>query len=99
MQRARLTAVIAGAAALAVALTACGSKSSTTGTGTTPTTGTSGAGGGSTAPATSAFKACMVTDTGGINDKSFNQSAWAGMQAAQADGKATGQLPAVDHRQ
>jgi basic membrane protein A len=24
----------------------------------------------------------MVTDTGGINDKSFNQSAWAGMQAA-----------------
>jgi basic membrane protein A and related proteins len=26
----------------------------------------------------------MVTDTGGINDKSFNQSAWAGMQAAAA---------------
>jgi basic membrane protein A len=24
----------------------------------------------------------MVTDTGGINDKSFNQTAWAGMQAA-----------------
>jgi len=30
------------------------------------------------------FKACMVTDTGGINDKSFNQSSWQGMQAAQA---------------
>jgi basic membrane protein A len=26
----------------------------------------------------------MVTDTGGINDKSFNQSAWQGMQAAEA---------------
>jgi basic membrane protein A len=26
----------------------------------------------------------MVTDIGGINDKSFNQSAWAGMQAAAA---------------
>jgi len=31
----------------------------------------------------------MVTDTGGIDDKSFNASAWAGMQKAQADGKAT----------
>ncbi len=29
------------------------------------------------------FKACMVTDTGGINDKSFNQASWAGVQAAQ----------------
>jgi basic membrane protein A len=28
--------------------------------------------------------ACMVTDTGGINDKSFNQSAWEGMQEAAA---------------
>ena len=26
------------------------------------------------------FKACVVTDTGGINDKSFNASAWAGLQ-------------------
>jgi basic membrane protein A len=30
-----------------------------------------------------AYKACMVTDTGGIDDKSFNASAWAGIQAAQ----------------
>lgn len=36
----------------------------------------------------SAFKACMVTDIGGIDDKSFNASAWAGMQAAQKHGKA-----------
>ena len=26
----------------------------------------------------------MVTDTGGINDRSFNASSWAGMQAAAA---------------
>jgi basic membrane protein A len=28
------------------------------------------------------FKACMVTDTGGIHDKSFNQSSFAGLLAA-----------------
>ena len=32
----------------------------------------------------SSFLGCMVTDTGGINDKSFNQSAWQGMQEAAA---------------
>jgi basic membrane protein A len=31
----------------------------------------------------------MVTDTGGIDDKSFNQSAWQGMQDAQSKGLAT----------
>ena len=31
----------------------------------------------------------MVTDTGGIDDRSFNASAWAGMQAAKKDGKAS----------
>jgi len=30
------------------------------------------------------FLACMVTDTGGIDDKSFNQSSWEGMKAAAA---------------
>jgi basic membrane protein A len=29
------------------------------------------------------FLACEVTDTGGINDRSFNASAWAGLQAAK----------------
>ncbi len=37
-----------------------------------------------TASAASKFKACVVTDTGGINDKSFNASAWAGLKAAAA---------------
>jgi basic membrane protein A len=40
---------------------------------------------GATASASAAgkkIKACMVTDTGGIDDKSFNAAAWAGLQAA-----------------
>ncbi len=31
----------------------------------------------------SAFTACQVTDTGGIDDNSFNQTAWKGIQDAQ----------------
>jgi basic membrane protein A and related proteins len=37
-----------------------------------------------TTTTTAKFKACMVTDIGGINDKSFNQSSWQGMTEAQA---------------
>jgi basic membrane protein A len=36
------------------------------------------------ASASGTFKACVVTDTGGINDKSFNESAWDGLKAAKA---------------
>jgi basic membrane protein A len=36
------------------------------------------------------YQACMVTDTGGIDDRSFNASAWKGMQDAhQANSKIT----------
>ena len=77
------TVVIAGAAAAALLLAGCGSKSSTS----TPV-GSGGSSAGTSAAAAS-FKACMVTDTGGIDDKSFNAAAWAGMQKAQSDGKAT----------
>ncbi|MFI5932800.1 BMP family protein [Actinoplanes sp. NPDC051494] len=38
---------------------------------------------GSGASAAAAYKACMVTDTGGIDDRSFNASAWAGLQGAK----------------
>ncbi len=33
---------------------------------------------------TAHFMGCMVSDFGGVNDKSFNQSSWEGMQAAAA---------------
>jgi basic membrane protein A and related proteins len=62
-------ALQAGAALAAVALLAAGCAKPSTSTTTTTT---------------STFKGCMVTDTGGINDKSFNQSSWQGMQAAAA---------------
>jgi len=49
--------------------------------------GSSGGGGSSnsSSPAAAAggYKACMVVDTGGVDDKSFNQGAWEGFQLAQ----------------
>jgi basic membrane protein A len=40
---------------------------------------------GATAPAW-AYKACAVTDTGGADDKGFNQNTWEGVQAAAKKG-------------
>jgi basic membrane protein A len=37
---------------------------------------------GTIVPAT-AFSTCEVTDTGGVDDKSFNQTAWKGVEDAQ----------------
>jgi basic membrane protein A and related proteins len=61
-------ALQAGAALAAVALLAAGCAKPSTSSSTTTST--------------PKFTGCMVTDTGGINDKSFNQSSWEGMQAA-----------------
>ena len=71
--RVTLRAVVAfGAIALLAA--ACGSPSSSS---SAPSSN-------SGASASAKFLGCMVTDTGGIDDKSFNQSSWEGMQAAAA---------------
>jgi len=78
------TALISAAATAAVSLVlaACGSSStsapSSTSSPTSAATSAAAAGGN--------FLGCMVTDTGGINDKSFNQSAWEGMQQAALSG-------------
>ncbi|MEX0428839.1 BMP family protein [Nocardioides sp. DS6] len=50
-----------------------------------PDNATSPSGGGSASGGGASVKACMVLDTGGVDDKSFNQSSWAGMQAAKKD--------------
>jgi basic membrane protein A len=63
-------------------IAACGSSSSSATPGGSATASATGSG--SATAATSSFLGCMVTDTGGINDKSFNQSAWQGMQEAAA---------------
>jgi basic membrane protein A and related proteins len=36
-------------------------------------------------PAAAAFKACQVTDTGGVDDASFNETAWAGVLKAETE--------------
>jgi basic membrane protein A len=73
------TAALAVSATMVIA--ACGSSTSSA-----PSAGASSssasAGSGSSAATTGKFLGCMVTDTGGIDDRSFNASAWAGMQAA-----------------
>jgi len=58
----------------ALALAACGSKPADSG-------GSTAASGAATGPQ---FTACMVLDTGGVDDKSFNQSSYAGLTAAAA---------------
>jgi basic membrane protein A and related proteins len=74
--RGTLRAVVA-VSAIALLAAACGS-SPTTSSGSSPSSGTT------SSTTASKFLACMVTDTGGIDDKSFNQSSWEGMHAAQA---------------
>jgi basic membrane protein A and related proteins len=73
------TAALAVSAMLAIA--ACGSSTSTASSGTSTSASASTGSGGPTA-SSAKFLGCMVTDTGGINDRSFNASSWAGMQAA-----------------
>jgi len=63
---------VAACMATALLVAACGNS-------TTPASSAS-----STAKATTKFTACMVADDGTIDDRSFNQSAWGGLQAAAA---------------
>jgi basic membrane protein A len=60
----------AALAAVGLAASACGSK---------PVTNTNSSG----STSASTFKACMVTDTGGLDDHSFNSAAWQGMNEAK----------------
>ena len=93
MRGLRTSAVFAGVAAVALVMSACGSKSNGGGGGgstppaSQPVVSSPPAGGGSSTesastPATKPISACMVLDTGGVDDKSFNQSSYAGMTAA-----------------
>ena len=73
------TAALAVSATLVIA--ACGSSTSSAPSGTSSSTSSSAT---SSAATSAKFLGCMVTDTGGIDDRSFNASSWAGMQAAAA---------------
>jgi basic membrane protein A len=74
---------MAGAAAVALVLAGCGSKSGGGNSSPPAQSQPPGNSNPASSPAAAAFKACMVLDTGGVDDKSFNQSSWAGMQAAK----------------
>ena len=71
--------LVAAPAVLALALTGCGGSAGSSGS-------SSGSAGGS-GDCASKDVLCvgLVTDTGKVDDKSFNQSAWQGVQAAKAD--------------
>ncbi len=68
------TAALATVALLAAA---CGSATNSSGSSSSPSSSSS-------ASTAGKFLGCMVTDIGGIDDKSFNASSWQGMQQAQA---------------
>jgi basic membrane protein A and related proteins len=70
------TVAALGAASLLIA--GCG-KPSSSNTTTEPTASDSTSSG---STSSGSLKACMVLDTGGVDDHSFNQSSWAGLQAA-----------------
>jgi basic membrane protein A and related proteins len=75
------TAALAVSASVVIA--ACGSSHSSASSSGSSSSSAS-AGSGSSAATTAKFTGCMVSDTGGIDDRSFNAAAWAGMQAAKA---------------
>ena len=84
----------AAAATASILLAACGNSTAGAPSAGKSASASSGASAGGSAGSGSVgsgkFLGCMVTDTGGINDKSFNQSAWQGMQeAASADKNVT----------
>ena len=65
--------------AMVLALAACG------GTASTPAPESESASGAEGAPEGTVYKIGMVTDVGGVNDQSFNQTSWEGLQALAAE--------------
>lgn len=83
----------AAAAAAALVLAACGGS----GGGSASSSSAGGGGGEGDCPGADAFCIGLVTDTGKVDDKSFNQSAWEGaLEAAQASGGYAKYIETVD---
>ncbi|HEY3438199.1 MAG TPA: BMP family ABC transporter substrate-binding protein [Actinotalea sp.] len=78
MKRLTRAAVLATATALALAACAAAPEAK-------PTTSTSAGGGASASATTSDYTACMVSDEGGFDDASFNQSGFEGLNKAKDD--------------
>jgi basic membrane protein A len=72
--------ILAVLAAVALVIAACGSK---------PKSSSSSSSSSKSSNAGASFKACLVTDTGGIDDRSFNASAYTGIKDAATAGGVT----------
>jgi len=84
----------AAAAAAALVLAACGGSG---GSSESSSSASGGGGGEGDCPGADAFCIGLVTDTGKVDDKSFNQSAWEGaLEAAQASGGYAKYIETVD---
>lgn len=84
----------AAAAAAALVLAACGGSG---GSSESSSSASGGGGGEGDCPGADAFCIGLVTDTGKVDDKSFNQSAWEGaIEAAQATGGYAKYIETVD---
>ncbi len=82
------TRLLALGASAAILLAACGGGATTAPT-TAPTGTAAATTSGTPVPSIAAFKACLVTDTGGLGDKGFNDNALKGLNDALAAGYAT----------
>lgn len=70
---------------MTASVTACGSGAKTASTAPASTGESKTESQAASTPAKTDFKIAMVTDTGGVNDQSFNQSSWEGLQKLAKD--------------
>jgi len=80
----RVTLMTVAAVSAAALLAACGSATSAPSSSSSSSSSAAPGSSSSTASAAGKFLGCMVTDTGGLDDRSFNASSWQGMQEAAA---------------
>lgn len=90
MKKTKLSKLVALMLVVVLAFTACGTKNNdkkneTPSTEETKDDATTDDTATDDTATTSKLKIAMVTDVGGINDQSFNQGAWEGLQKAKAD--------------
>lgn len=89
--------LVAVAAATAVVLAACGGGGGSSSSSSGGASSSGGGGGEGDCPSAEAFCIGLVTDTGKVDDKSFNQSAWEGAkEAAVATGGYAKYIETVD---
>lgn len=80
MKRNRLTSVLAAALATTMAFTACGSSNSNSGNDSSKSNDTTTSVDSKNEESADGYEVALVTDIGTIDDKSFNQGAWEGVE-------------------